>query len=202
MPNAAVMTVFWLNPLVAIALAFLLLGERPGVRDIILVVAGWAAIAMAFEPPRPSGLGGPAYAIAMTGCYSLYLVGTRWLRREPTAVNLFYSAFVVFLVLTPIMPFVWVTPPISALPRIVAIGALGLLLLFLIDRALHHATVARTAPAGFLQPAVELLLFGAASGALATNVARAGLLIALFVVSLCVLMGARTTTELTTAGHD
>lgn len=196
MPNTTVMAVFWTTPLVAMVGASVLLRERPTLVESVLAVAGFVGTLLVLSPTMPPGLGGPVLAVAMSGCYGLYLVGTRWLRREPTAVNLFYSALPVLLVLTPVMPFVWRWPPVSALPLIALIGALGLVLLFLIDRALHLASVARTAPLGFVQPVSESLVFGAASGVLPGRVAGLGLLLVACVVGVCVVRGDRGSQEI------
>ncbi len=187
MPMPTVMAIFWTTPLFAIAGAALFLHERPSLRETALVVAGTAGILLVLNPAAPPGRGGPVLALGMSGCYALYLVATRWLRREPTSVNLFHTALTVFVVLTPVMPFIWRVPPVSIWGTIVLIGALGLVLLFFVDRALHHATVAATAPLGFLQPAAEVVLFGAALGVLPSSLMRVGLLIVASVVAVCVL---------------
>jgi drug/metabolite transporter (DMT)-like permease len=196
MPNASVMAIFWTTPLVGIVGASVLLRERPTTLEAVLAVAGLVGTLLVLRPTMPTELSGPLLALLMSGCYGLYLVGTCWLRREPTTVNLVYTALPVLLVLTPVMPFIWRWPPASALPFIVLIGALGLVLLFLIDRALHLASVARTAPLGFVQPVSESLVFGAVSGALATRMAGFGLLIVASVVVVCVLRGQRGSTEI------
>lgn len=117
-------------------------------------------------------------------------------------MNLFYSALGVFAALCPVMPFIWRWPPVSSLPVVALIGALGLVLLFLLDRALHHATVARTASLGFVQPASELLAFGSAAAVLAPRTSRAGLLIILCVVAVSVVSSHRGVTETPNDLHD
>lgn len=196
MPNSSVMAFFWTTPLVAIVGASVLLRERPKVLEAVLAIAGLAGTLLVLSPTGPTGRRGPVLALLMSGCYGLYLVGTRWLRREPTAVNLVYSALPVLLVLTPVMPFVWRWPPASTLPIIVLIGALGLVLLFLIDRALHLASVSRTAPLGFVQPVSESLVFGAVAGVPVTRMAGLGFLIVVTVVAVCMLRGERGSTEI------
>lgn len=186
MPMNSVMAFFWTTPIAALIGAALLLREYPTKRDVALVLAGFAGIVLVLRPTLPAGLGGPVFALGMSGCYALYLVATRWLRREPTSVNLFHSALSVFAVLTLVMPVLWRWPPVSALVVSAIIGALGLVLLLLLDRALHHATVGRTASLGFLQPAAEALVFGAAFGVFDSTRTRVGLLICGVVVVICI----------------
>lgn len=71
--------------------------------------------------------------IATALCLALYIAETEQLRREPSRINLFLTAFWVFLVLTPIQGWHWVTPPFHDLPVIFAIGAVGLVALLAID---------------------------------------------------------------------
>jgi drug/metabolite transporter (DMT)-like permease len=196
MPMPTVMAVFWTTPIMAIVGAALFLREYPTRRDVVLVLVGYAGILLVLRPSMPGGLGGPVFALAMAGCYAIYLVATRWLRREPTSVNLFQSALSVFVVLTLVMPAVWRAAPVSAWIVSAVIGALGLLLLFLIDRALHHATVGRTAALGFLQPTAESLVFGAALGVVDSTRMRVGLVVCAAVMVLCVVRSRHDVTEL------
>ncbi len=185
MPMPTVMAFFWTTPIVAIVAAAVLLREFPTRREVVLVLVGFGGLLLVLRPSLSGGLGGPVYALGMSGCYAMYLVATRWLRREPTSVNLFQSALSVFVVLTLVMPRVWRTAPLSAWMIGALIGALGLVLLFLIDRALHHATVGRTAPLGFLQPTSESLLFGAAFGVFDSTRTRVGLAVCAVVMAIC-----------------
>ncbi len=195
MPSSTVMGIFWTTPFVAIIGAAVLLRERPTALEAALAVAGFVGILLVLRPAVPHSGWGLLCALVMSGCYGLYLVGTRYLRHEPTVVNLFYSALGVFVALTPLMPFVWRWPAVSTLPAIGAVGVSGLVLLFLLDRALHIATLARTASIGFVQPAAEAFFFGGASLGLASRAASTGLLMILCVVAVSVLQGHRGVTQ-------
>lgn len=160
MPMPTVMAIFWAVPLIAVVLAAVLMRERPSLVLGGLVGLGYLGTFLMLRPPLPPGRGGPVFAVAMAGCFALYLVGTRWLRREPTQVNLFHSALSVFLLLTPVMPFVWRWPTSQSLAPIFMIGVLGYVVLWCLDRALHLATVAMVAPVMFLQASVEMIWLG------------------------------------------
>lgn len=193
MPMPSVMAIFWLNPLIAVVGATVLLREWPRRVDVALLGIGFIAVLLVLDPVVPTHLGGPTLALAMATCFGLYLVGTRWLRREPTSVNLFHSALGVFCALAPAMPFIWRWPSVRAWMAVLVVGALGLALLFFLDRALHHATVARIAPIGFLQPLFETLLFGSLFAGSGSR--TVGLLTIACVVVLCVLGGRHATTK-------
>jgi drug/metabolite transporter (DMT)-like permease len=71
---------------------------------------------------------------------------TRSLRDEPVQANLFFTALGVFALLTPLMPFVWVTPNLHDAVLLAGIGIVGLLALWALDRACERAPVAQVAP--------------------------------------------------------
>jgi len=70
-------------------------------------------------------------------------------RNLGVAANLFYTAFGVLVALTPVMPAVWQTPALADLPFFAAVGGIGLVTLWMLDRA------AAAAPLG---PATPLIL--------------------------------------------
>jgi len=83
-------------------------------------------------------------------------VMTRVLRAEPGHVNLFYTALGVFLALSPFVPAVWITPTGQDLLVLTAIGLLGYLALFALDRMAAAAPVSVSAPMAYLQVAFGL----------------------------------------------
>lgn len=161
MPHPTIMSVFWLAPFMAMLAAIPCLREWPTRRDVALSIAGYVTMLLILQPPAPVGRRGLFWGLLMAACYALYIVGARWLRREPTAVNLFHSALSVFVALTPVVVAVGTIPPVSAWAVIVGVGALGLLMLFLIDRATHLAPIGATAPMGYVQPVAESLTLAA-----------------------------------------
>ena len=74
------------------------------------------------------------YPLIMAISFSLYIPMTRSLHTETTTANLFYTAFGVALVLSPFMPALWTMPTPHDLVVMVAIGGLGLIALWALDR--------------------------------------------------------------------
>jgi drug/metabolite transporter (DMT)-like permease len=160
MAPSSLMSILWAAMLLATALAAVVLREKPSPMAQVLLLGGFVGVLLVLHPVIPTGRGGPLFAAGMSTCFALYVVGTRWLRQEPTQVNLFHSALSVFVVLSAVVPFIWQRPPLSAALPIVAVGLLGYVSLLLLDRALHFGTVAEAAPAAFLQPAIEAAALG------------------------------------------
>jgi drug/metabolite transporter (DMT)-like permease len=144
-------SVFWLSPLIILGLGFAVLGEVP-------YAAIWAAAAAAavgvFIIHPPGGLASAwllVFPLGMALSFSLYVVMTRPLRFETTRSNLFYTGLGVLLVLTPLMPRVWIWPTPHDLAVMIGVGVLGYVGLWALDRAVADAPVSLTAPLIYLQ---------------------------------------------------
>ena len=175
------MAIFWLSPLIVLALARIMLAEVAPAGVWIAALIGWAGAFLVLGhnalPAAPMLLLLP---LAMAACFSLYVVMTRSLRDEETRANLFYSAAGVALFLTPFMPAVWTTPAAGDLLVMSAVGVLGFLSLLALDRMAAAAPVSRTAPMLYLQvPTTIVLLLGSGGGAITWRIA-AGLLLIVF----------------------
>jgi drug/metabolite transporter (DMT)-like permease len=148
-------------PLIIALMAGPLLGERMGPRRLAAVVVGFLGVLVVTRP----GFGGvhPAalYSVAGAVCYALYNISTRFLAaHDSSATTLFYSGLAGVVVMTPILPFVWTTPPNALTWVLLAatglFGAVGHWLLIL-----AHAR----APAGVLAPFIySQLLWMLAAG--------------------------------------
>ncbi len=163
-----VMAVFWTAPILILALARWLLGERPSRAVVGCAVLGLAGAWLSYRPGRLAG-GALVMSALMALSFALYVVLTRPLRSETTRANLFYSALGVFLLLTPVVPRIWHRVPLHDLAILTAIGVLGYLALWCIDRFAALAPVSLTAPLLFLQAAFMTL------GALGGGVGRGAL---------------------------
>jgi drug/metabolite transporter (DMT)-like permease len=152
------LAIFWLSPLLIVAMARLFLRER--VSAFAWGAAGAAtlgAIAVNNVVLPPSALW-LAFPLAMGLSFSAYVVMTRPLRDEDVRANLFYTAFGVFIVLTPAMPGLWIAPDLHDLAIMVGVGVLGYVCLYALDRAAAAAPVALTAPAAAMQVAFIVVL--------------------------------------------
>lgn len=148
---SVLMSVFWLAPLMILALARLFLGERaspPVWLAALLACGGVFALTGPHTVPHPLLL---VFPLGMAMCFSLYVVMTRALRRERTRTNLFYTGLGVCLMLAPLMPSGWVTPTPLDLGTVGVVALLGLGGLFALERLTAAAPVSRTAPLVYLQ---------------------------------------------------
>lgn len=155
---------FWVAPLLILALARWWLREpvAPLLWGCAAVVA---AAGLLFHPPRmPSSAAAVVLPAAMSASFCVYVAATRILREEPLRANLFYTAVVPFLALTPYMPFAWQTPNLHDAIVLAGIGAVGLAMLAALDRAVHGAGVSLIAPVIGIQLPFAALLAAAERG--------------------------------------
>ena len=141
-----VWTGFWIAPLAILLLARWLLNERAP-RLLWACSAFVPALAVVIhEPQVPAGVGALMLPLLMALSFSLYVIATRALQRERLLTNLFYTAFGVFVLLTPFMPHVWVWPTAHDALVLCGIGAIGLVALALLDRSVERNSASIVAP--------------------------------------------------------
>jgi drug/metabolite transporter (DMT)-like permease len=145
-PPGTVWSVFWVAPLMIIAIGHWLLRERVSWAVWVTAAIGSGAAALVMAPTAPASPWLLSLPIVMGLSFSLYVVLTRSLREEDVRANLFYTAFGVFAVLSPYMGMVWVTPTLHDFIVMIGIGVIGLLALLALDRAASFAPVSAVAP--------------------------------------------------------
>jgi hypothetical protein len=101
---------------------------------------------------------------------------TRSLRDEGTLINLFYTAFGVALVLTPVIPAVWVWPIFHDWLILVGIGLAGFASLLSLDRATAAASSSSIAPLLGVLLLTSLLIGALAARSMAGPMALVSLL--------------------------
>jgi drug/metabolite transporter (DMT)-like permease len=177
MDPSTVMSVFWLSPLLILVFARLFLGEKaPGAIWLVCAIA--CAGALMFTPPGPvHSVPMLVFPVIMAVTFSLYVVMTRSLRSENTRTNLFYTALGVFVVLTPLMPHVWVMPTLRDMALLTGVGLLGYVGLLALDRLAAAAPVSVAAPLAYLQIVFTVAIAAGFGAHRVAPMALAGLLV-------------------------
>lgn len=186
-PPSTLLAVFWLSPLLVLLLARVLLRERVAAPLWAAAAGGYVGALLLYRGAGAAPSAAWLSPLAMALCLSLYIVLTRALRDEATRTNLFYTALGVFVVLTPAMPEIWRTPQPMDLAVMIAVGVLGTVTLYALDRAAHEAPVAITAPFVYVQIAVTLAIAAAAGADAGASPRRAAVALALIGVPLLLL---------------
>ena len=156
--SAELMSIFWMAPLLILVLASAFLGERAKGSLWVAAALAYAGAILVLEPRFVPKWPSWALPFVMGLTFSGYVVMTRSLRYEPTRANLFYTAAGVFIVLTPVMPEVWVTPDAKDLAVLVVVGLLGWVGLYVLDRTAAAGPASISAPFAFAQLPILLLM--------------------------------------------
>jgi drug/metabolite transporter (DMT)-like permease len=121
-----VTTIGFAAPFFVAALSVPLLGEKVGVHRWAAIALGFVGVAIAMRP----GLGVFQWAslVILSGAFmnALYLILTRKAKDEDPIVSIYFTSFAGAIIMSAIVPFVWVTPaePIGWV-IMVALGLFG-----------------------------------------------------------------------------
>lgn len=151
--------VFWLAPIWVALIAYFMLKETAGPSFWILLILGVAATNWIVG----SGLGAlnpkDIFGLAMGLSFAAYMPMTRALSTtEFIESKLLFSAFGVFMVLTPFLPFFFRMPSLNTMLQLAVVGGMGLVVLYLIEKALTLCDAVTLAPILLVQPLVATLL--------------------------------------------
>lgn len=163
-PAEFVWSVFWIAPALIIFFAGCLLKERPPLAIGIMSVTGAIAATAIFGHLQPPSLSVFVLALAVAASFSLYVVMTRSLRNQALEENMFYTAVVPFIMLTPVQPGVWLWPDLHDAVVLVSIGAVGFIALVALDEACRIAPAWCSAGALFVQAFCAAIFVAVLSG--------------------------------------
>ncbi len=157
-PSRNVWAVFWITPLLTMWAGKRWTRERIDGRLWGLAAVALVGVLAIVRPSPYMRWEAAAAAAVMAACFSGYLVLTRVLHAQTTLSRLFYTAFGVFVVLTPFLPQVFRPPTSHDWAVLSTIGLLGLACLWCIDVALDAQPAARMAPFLYVTPAFFVIL--------------------------------------------
>ncbi len=181
LPVNATLSVFWVTPLLLLGLSAWRAEKADGVQWAV-TAGGVACVLLLLRPLGAALHPASLLSLGMALCFSIYMQMTRAMRDEGLLPSLFYTALSVWLVLSVLMPFFWVTPSAWDLLLFAAIGLLGFVCLVGFDKAAELAPTWVTAPFSLVQPlfilAINWGLRGINPGRL--GLAAVGLLLAAF----------------------
>jgi len=159
MPPENVWSIFWLSPLMIMAMSLILTDERGALRYWIATIGGFIGICAIFQPTislslKPSII----WPLGMAFCFSCYVLLTKNLHTEHTVTNVFYSALVVFLPWSLGLPYFWQRPTFYALIMMSAVGILGFCSLYFLDKAQQRAPMPLLAAFLYAEPVSLVVL--------------------------------------------
>lgn len=158
MPANDIWAVYWTSPMVMLALSTWVLREPAGLTRWIAAVVGFVGMQLVFRPD--AGIFNPAVVLAfgVGVSISLHLMFSRILRHNHPLTSLFHTALWVFIVLSFIVPPLWIAPSLRNLVGIVIIGLVGALTLYVLARAGELAPIPVVAGFAYTEAISHLLI--------------------------------------------
>lgn len=160
MPQATVLALFFVSPAVVTVLAPSLLGERVGAWRVVAVLVGFLGVVLILRPGAGVIGWGAAFAMGAGVIHGFYMMFTRRLAGSaPPLVTLGYTAVLGAVVMSLVMPFVWVRPALADLAVLALLGVLAAAGHFLLIKAFDHAPATWLAPIGYAEM-VTAVIYG------------------------------------------
>src|SRR5256714_5720059 len=152
-PLATASAIGFTSPLIVTALSVPLLHESVGIRRWSAVIVGFVGALLVIRPG--SGMNDPAVLLLLlsSAAYALYQIATRWVGfYDDAAIGIVFSALLGSLVMTAVLPFVFVMPQ-STLDFLLfcSLGLLGGAGHYLVIRAFQYGPAAVIAPLGYVE---------------------------------------------------
>lgn len=159
LPLADALSIFFVQPLVLTALSGWFFGERVGLRRWAAVMVGFIGVLIIVRPGLVAFNLGTVFAFASGCCLAMYLALSRRIAGEmPAIVTTFQTSALCALILVGILPFIWITPSLTQLAMLIAMGVLGTTGQFLMLRSYDFAEASLLAPFAYTEIIMATLL--------------------------------------------
>ena len=151
-PLANAVALVFIAPVVLTAMSAFFLREKVPATRWIAVSVGFFAVLIIVRPGFTSFHWASLLALCTAVAFSLYLLSTRMLAgTAPPLVTLMYQSLLGVIVMSAVLPFVWVTPAPMDWLLMVALGAIASISHFLVIRAFEFADASTLAPYNYTE---------------------------------------------------
>ncbi|HJM07120.1 MAG TPA: DMT family transporter [SAR324 cluster bacterium] len=146
-PIADAQIVFFINPLLVVVLAALMLREKLDFNRIVAVMVGFAGVFLVIRPGFKEFQIETLYALCAAVSFAVFLISTRILSQtESTLITLFFSALVGTFVLPFTMDSSWIFPSWNEFPFMVGVGLFMTIGHYFFFLALRHLDASLISP--------------------------------------------------------
>jgi len=150
---AEAISISFVAPLAVVFLAWPLLGERITARRVVAVVVGFIGVLVVIRPGTSVFQWASVLLLGSAICYAIYQIIIRRLAGvDHPATSIFYSVLLGAILMSMLVPFVWVTPR-NWLDWVLllSLGALGGLGHYCVAKAMTYASANFIAPFNYTQ---------------------------------------------------
>jgi len=152
LPIAEATSTGFVAPIFVTGLSLLFLGEKVGVRRWVATVAGLIGVLVIVRPGTSAFQGASMLPVLSALGWACALVLTRRIAGHDSAVTtMAFSALVGFLLLSVVVPFVWVTPGWREIGIGAGVGVLSVIGHWIVVRAFRYADASLLAPFSYSQ---------------------------------------------------
>lgn len=152
MPIADAMAIFYVQPLLVVVLSALLLGEHLDAPRILAVMVGFLGTLVVIRPGFAEVDVSVVFPLGAGLCFALYVILTRKLAGEAKAITTtFQTAAIGAIIVSCMMPFVWVQPSAAQWGLMVLMAAFGVGGHYLVTKAYDYAEASLLAPFAYLE---------------------------------------------------
>jgi drug/metabolite transporter (DMT)-like permease len=150
---AEAISISFIAPLAVVFLAWPLLGERISATRVVAVVVGFVGVLVVIRPGSAVFQWASVLLLGSAICYAIYQIIIRRLAGvDHPATSIFYSVLLGAILMSMLVPFVWVTPGnrVDWL-LLLSLGALGGLGHYCVAKAMTYASANFIAPFNYTQ---------------------------------------------------
>lgn len=178
LPLADAQALIFTFPLIVMAYSALALGVHVGPVRWAAALAGLAGVVLVVQPGfREMTIGVPLALAAAVSAAAYILLTRRLAGSAPQLMMLAMPGVVAAVLLTPVMPFTWITPTAWDLGVMLVIGVLSTAIHFLLIFTYSRVEPSSVAPLAYLQIAVGVVLGWWIFGDLPNKVAAIGMIV-------------------------
>jgi drug/metabolite transporter (DMT)-like permease len=158
MPIADAMAIFYVQPLMVVLLSAIILKEMIDAQRIVAVIVGFIAILIIIRPGFGTMNAGVIYPLCAGLCFAIYVIVTRKIAGQSNAITTtFQTSAIGAVIVTAIMPFVWVAPTLEQWVLMVLMAFFGVSGHFLVTKAYDYAEASLLAPLAYIEILMSIL---------------------------------------------
>ena len=172
------LTLAFIYPILVTLLSATILKEKVGLRRWIAVVVGFIGVVIILRPGFNTISLASLAALGTGICYSFYVITTRKLSSlDNPLLTLIFTGLIGAIIISLIVPFVWITPSYNQLIIMIGLALAGTLGHFLLILSFNYAEASKLAPFAYFEIVTNILIAYYFFGDLPDNWIWAGLII-------------------------
>ena len=159
LPVADTLAIYFVQPIIIVALSPWLLGEHVDLRRWVMVALGFAGVLIIIRPGIQAFNPGMLLALAAGACSAFYILVTRHITGKTDALlTTFHTSVIGAVVLTLLMPFIWKSVTTSQFLQLLLLGAIAIAGHYLITRAYDFAEASLLSPFNYTEMITAVIL--------------------------------------------